>query len=283
MSDEQAWRSSDAHALHSSDAPEELTHESCAVALDLAALEEGLSAESILAAYRRGLLLEHHPDRPGWVNPAKREVIAPQELRLGAPLRRLLREGIFRVSFDEDFAAVLAACEEASPQDSRLAPQLLAAFITLHQEGHAHSIEVRTADGTLAGGLYGIVAGNVFFAEAKFEHVKKASMVALTVLHHHLSHWGFALRSARWGAPVHMVSRDIFRALLDIHAASDCCSGPWTIDPGLDTYAWSGRPRVACRRERNGPLPPLSLTHDKFSASYRQSCAQASGAAQQRA
>jgi len=275
MSDEQS--SSDEHSP-----PEELAPASCAVALDPAVLEEGLSAEDFLAAYRRGLLLEHHPDRIGWVSPAKREVIAPQELRLGPPLRRLLREGIFRVSFDEDFAAVLAACEAASPQDSRLAPQLLAALMTLHQQGHAHSIEVRSADGTLAGGLYGIATGKVFFAEAKFERVKKASMVAIAALHHHLSHWGFALRSARWGAQVHMVSRDIFHALLDDHAASEHRSGSWAIDPDLDTYAWSGRPRVACRRARNGPLPPLAVTHDKLSA-YRPSCAQANGASTQRA
>jgi leucyl/phenylalanyl-tRNA--protein transferase len=237
----------------------ELLPESCEVAPpDVAAVDDALNVASLLAAYRRGLLAEHHPDRSGWLSPAKREVIAPHEFRLGPPLRRLLQEGIFSVSFDEDFAAVLAACKATSPVDSRLAPALTAAFISLHREGHAHSVEVRTAAGALAGGLYGVAIGKVFFAEAKFEHVRKASTFALAVLHHHLSHWDFALRSARWAAPVHMVGHDVFQTLLDVHAAGDHRPGPWTVDPGLDTYAWSGRPRRACRRMRNGPLPPLA-------------------------
>jgi leucyl/phenylalanyl-tRNA---protein transferase len=241
-----------------SESAEEQPPQSCEVVpLDVAALDDGLNVGGILAAYRRGLLVEHHPDRSGWLSPAKREVIAPQELRPGPPLRRLLQEGIFDVSFDEDFAGVLAACKAASPADSRLAPALVAAFMSLHQEGHAHSVEV-TAHGALVGGLYGIAIGQVFFAEAKFERVKKASAVALAVLHHHLSRWGFALRSARWAAPVPVVGRDVFQTLLDAHSACEHRKGRWVIDQALDTYAWSGRPRRACRRARTGPLPPLS-------------------------
>jgi leucyl/phenylalanyl-tRNA--protein transferase len=251
-----AW--GDEAAPRSSDTPEELPPDSCTVALDYAVLEDGLNVESILAAYRRGLLLEHHPDRSGWMSPAKREVIAPHELRLGPPLCRLLREGIFSLSFDEDFAGVLAACKATSPAESRLAPALTGALIALHRGGHAHSVEVRTADGALAGGLYGVAVGKVFFAEAKFDHVRRASTIALAVLHHHLNHWGFALRSARWAAPVHMVGRDAFQTLLDVYAVGDYRAGSWTVDPSLDTHAWSRRPRHACRRARNGPLPPLS-------------------------
>lgn len=235
--------------------------ESIADPRELALGGEELDAASILDGYRRGLLAEHDPERTAWLSPARREAIAPQELRIGSPLRRLLRERLFRVSFDEDFAGVLAKCEDAAPQDARLSPRLVQGLLALHREGYAHSIEVRSTDGRLAGGLYGIAIGEIFFAEAKFEHVKKASTVALAVLHHHLHHWGFALRSARWATPargVHMVGRDIFQMLLDAHAASEHRVGRWAIDPSLDTYAWSGRPRVACRRSRNGPLPPLS-------------------------
>jgi leucyl/phenylalanyl-tRNA---protein transferase len=259
----------------SREVPEELPADRCAVPLGFVAAKKDLNAADILAGYRRGLLLEPHADRIGWLSPAKREVMAPQELRLGPPLRRLLREKIFSVGFDEDFAALFAACEAASSQDSRPSPQLAAAVMALHQEGHAHSIEVRNADGTLVGGLYGIAVGKIFFAEAKFEHVKKASTVALAVLHHHLSHWGFAFRSARWAAPVHLVGREVFQALLDIHAASDDRAGPWEILPDLDTYAWSERPRGACRRSRGGPLPLLPVC--------RQLWAQGNGASQQRA
>jgi leucyl/phenylalanyl-tRNA--protein transferase len=74
------------------------------------------------------------------VSPAKREVIAPHELRLGPPLRRLLHEGIFSVSFDEDFAAVYSLrVMQARLQTPHLVAALVAAFIALHQDGHAHT------------------------------------------------------------------------------------------------------------------------------------------------
>lgn len=219
-----------------------------------------LDAQSILEGYRRGLLIQHHPERAGWVSPARREAIAPQEFRIGSPLRRLLRDRIFSASFDEDFAGVMSACDAAVPAEERLTPDLASAFLTLHRDGHAHSVEVLSPDGTLVGGLYGIAIGGVFFVEAKFEHARKASSVALAVLHHHLNHWGFVLRSARWSPPrgVHMVGREIFQMLLEAHARHEHRIGHWVIDPALDTYAWSVRPRVACRRPRDGSLPPIS-------------------------
>ncbi len=220
----------------------------------------GLDTQSILEAYRRGLVLERHPERAGWLSPPRREAIAPQELRIGSPLRRLLRDRIFGVSFDTDFAGVIAACEAAAPAEERLAPDLVHALLALHRDGHAHSVEVISPDGALVGGLYGIAVGEMFFVEAKFERRRKASAVALAVLHHHLNHWGFVLRSARWSPPrgVHMVGREIFQMLLDAHAAHEHRVGRWVVDSSLDTYAWSVRPRVACRRPRNGSLPPLS-------------------------
>ena len=223
----------------------------------------GLEATAIVDAYRRGLLPEHDRNPLTWVSPAKREAIAPQELRIGAPLRRLLREQIFRVSFDQNFGAILAACGEAATAETQGSPDLARAFTALHEQGHAHSVEVRAEDGTLAGGLYGIAVGQVFFAEARFERAKKASTVALAVLHHHLCHWGFALRSARWASPapgasnLHMVDRETFQALLGAHASGEGRVGRWAVDAALDTYAWSGRPRFLSRRSRSGPLPRL--------------------------
>ena len=226
--------------------------------------EDGLKLAAVLAAYRRGLLPEQDQERVSWLCPPRREAIAPQELRIGAPLRRLLREQIFRVSFDEDFGAIVASCGEASAAEPPVSPDLVGAFMALHEEGYAHSVEVRTEDGALAGGLYGIAIGEVFFAEARFERVKKASTVALAVLHHHLCHWGFALRSARWAprgpgaSTLHMVDRDTFHALLDAHASAVGRVRRWAVDPSLDTHAWSGRPRHLSRRPRSGPLPPLA-------------------------
>jgi len=250
-------------AANPSQPVEDVQAESGAAATGLERCDAGLEATAIVDAYRRGLLPEHDRNPLAWVSPPKREAIAPQELRIGAPLRRLLREQIFRVSFDQNFGAILAACGEAATAETQGSPDLARAFTALHEQGHAHSVEVRAEDGTLAGGLYGIAVGQVFFAEARFERAKKASTVALAVLHHHLCHWGFALRSARWATPapgasnLHMVDREAFQALLGAHASGEGRVGRWAVDAVLDTYAWGGRPRFLSRRSRSGPLPRL--------------------------
>ena len=55
------------------------------------------------------------------------------------------------------------------------------AFIALHHKGLAHSIEV-WFDNTLAGGLYGVRLGRVFFGESMFSRHQGASRYALGLL-----------------------------------------------------------------------------------------------------
>lgn len=57
-------------------------------------------------------------------------------------------------------------------------PDVLEAYCRLHQEGHAHSIEV-WRDDTLVGGLYGVQRGGLFAAESMFHRETNASKVAL--------------------------------------------------------------------------------------------------------
>ena len=58
---------------------------------------------------------------------------------------------------------------------------MMEAYTQLYREGHAHSVEV-WQDGTLAGGLYGIAIGRVFFGESMFSRVRDASKVGLVGL-----------------------------------------------------------------------------------------------------
>ena len=63
-----------------------------------------------------------------------------------------------------------------------------AAYATLYDLGHAMSIEC-WHDNTLAGGLYGVRVGQVFFGESMFTRITDASKIALVTL----SRMGFAL------------------------------------------------------------------------------------------
>ena len=75
--------------------------------------------------------------------------------------------------------------ECAAPRDGQagtwIVPEMVAAYTRLHELGFAHSVE-SWRDGELAGGLYGILLGRVFFGESMFSRETDASKVALVKL-----------------------------------------------------------------------------------------------------
>jgi leucyl/phenylalanyl-tRNA--protein transferase len=96
---------------------------------------------------------------------------------------------------DHDFAATIRGCAERSDREETgtwITPRMQRAYMTLHHMGFAHSVEV-IADGRLAGGLYGVSFGRLFFGESMFSYVTDASKVAFVALHIQLKRWGFAL------------------------------------------------------------------------------------------
>ena len=72
-----------------------------------------------------------------------------------------------------------------SRRDARRLPRL-------HELGYAHSVEA-WIDGELAGGLYGVAIGRVFFGESMFARAPDASKIALVGLVRRLAADGFGL------------------------------------------------------------------------------------------
>lgn len=66
------------------------------------------------------------------------------------------------------------------------------AYIRLHELGIAHSLEV-WLDDELAGGIYGLALGQVFFGESMFSAHQDASKIALVALCRQLQKWDFTL------------------------------------------------------------------------------------------
>ena len=106
-------------------------------------------------------------------------------------LRKVLARQEFELWLNRDFMAVVEAC--AAPrrdsEDTWITPELKSAYMVLHREGHAHSVEV-WQDGELVGGLYGISVGRVFCGESMFHRRTDASKLALLGLCRHFSAWG---------------------------------------------------------------------------------------------
>ena len=145
----------------------------------LIAVGGDLSPERLLSAYQSGIFpwfSEGVP--PLWWSPNPRAVIDPDDLHISRSMRRLLQRGTYRLSVNTAFASVMRGCAEEREDGTWILPEMLAAYTSLHQLGHAHSVEVWCQD-ELVGGLYGVQRGGLFAAESMFHRRSNASKVAL--------------------------------------------------------------------------------------------------------
>lgn len=142
-----------------------------------------LSPERLLAAYRRGIFPWFSAGQPIlWWCPEPRAILAPRDFHVSRSLRRALRSGGFEVSVDQCFERVIERCGETRRASGTwLTPEMIAAYCELHRLGVAHSVE-SWQDGELAGGIYGVGLGSVFFGESMVSLRRDGSKVAMTKL-----------------------------------------------------------------------------------------------------
>ncbi len=151
----------------------------------LLAVGGDLSPRRLLLAYRRGIFPWYVEGEPIlWWSPDPRLVLYPGEFHLSRRLARTLRAGRFRLSADEAFPEVIRECgrvRRETGEGTWLVPEMIAAYVRLHEAGFAHSFEA-WCEGRLAGGLYGVSLGGCFFGESMFRRVSDASKAALAAL-----------------------------------------------------------------------------------------------------
>src|SRR5438067_7256068 len=154
-----------------------------------------LSPARLLAAYRHGIFPWYNEAQPIlWWSPDPRTVLFLAEFRLSRSLRRVVRQRRFEIRVDTAFRSVMAGCAEPRSGQSGtwITPAVIDAYTVLHHEGHAHSIEA-WRDGNLAGGLYGVSIGRMFYGESMFAREADASKVALAHLIRQLAKWEFPM------------------------------------------------------------------------------------------
>jgi leucyl/phenylalanyl-tRNA--protein transferase len=143
-----------------------------------------LSPERLVEAYSRGIFPWFSEGDPIlWWSPDPRMVLFPEELKVSRSLRKKVERGVFETRFDTAFDDVIANCAapRAGQSGTWIVPEMVAAYTALHELGFAHSVE-SWRDGELAGGLYGVSLGRVFFGESMFSREPDASKVALVRL-----------------------------------------------------------------------------------------------------
>lgn len=206
-----------------------------------------MTVERLVAAYARGIFPWCHVGPVKWWAPSQRAVLFLEESRIEKNLRRLLRQGRYNVTFDRSFREVMEACAEPRPGRPALtwiSPRFMDAYEALHEAGHAHSVEVRDKDGNLAGGLYGVASGGIFFTESQFARARDTSKVAFVTLNRHLAEWGYVLNDGKdmtghlAALGMRNIPRAEFGALVHANAGQGRAPGRWEIDSSLDVAGW---------------------------------------------
>lgn len=154
-----------------------------------------LSAPRLLEAYRHGIFPWFNPGEPAlWWSPDPRMVLIPGEFKISRSFAKVLRNAVYEVRCDTAFEQVMRGC--AAPRGGHhgtwINEDMIASYCALHEMGYAHSVET-WIDGHLAGGLYGVSIGRMFYGESMFSHAGNASKIALAHLAGQLERWQFGM------------------------------------------------------------------------------------------
>ena len=159
-----------------------------------------LSAPRLLEAYRRGIFPWYSRGEPLlWWSPDPRMVLHCAELKISRSLGKNLRNKGYEVRVDTSFKQVLKGC--SARKATWLGVEMQAAYLDLHEAGHAHCFET-WLEGDLVGGLYGVAIGRMFYGESMFSLATDASKVALVHLVAHLKERGFPLVDCQVNTPL---------------------------------------------------------------------------------
>lgn len=204
----------------------------------LLAIGGDLSLPRLMRAYSQGIFPWFNPDEPIlWWCPDPRAALEPSQMHASHSLRKRIRRQDYAVTLDAAFEDVLDACAtaRAKSRGTWLGNDMKEAYRQLHRHGHCHSVEI-WQDGRLAGGLYGVAMGRVFFGESMFTRATDASKLAFYHLCRQLQAWRFELIDCQISS-AHLatlgaqeIRRDEFLARMRKGVALPGNPGTWRFD-----------------------------------------------------
>jgi leucyl/phenylalanyl-tRNA--protein transferase len=153
----------------------------------LLAVGGDLSLARLKLAYTSGIFPWYSEGEPIlWYSPDPRMVLFPDELKISKSMRQIIRSNRFRVTFNQAFEEVIRNCKnidrnQQGQAGTWITNEMEQAYILLHKDGWAKSVEVWEGD-ELVGGLYGVEVGSVFCGESMFSKVSNTSKLALIAL-----------------------------------------------------------------------------------------------------
>lgn len=148
----------------------------------LLAVGGDLSIDRLILAYSNGIFpwYAFRESQIQWWCPLDRFVIFPNEIHISHSMRTLINKEKYRLTFNRAFHEVIQACGNLriNMEGAWLGKDMMEAYIRLHEQGFAASVEVWDKE-RLVGGLYGVTLGHCFFGESMFSLVPNASKLAL--------------------------------------------------------------------------------------------------------
>ncbi len=146
----------------------------------LLAIGGDLSPERLLLAYQQGIFPWFEGELPLWYSPDPRFVLFPEELKISASMKQVIRSNTFHFTTNQAFEDVITQCSNIKREGQGgtwISEKMKEAYVRMHAMGHAHSAEA-WQNGKLVGGLYGIISGRVFCGESMFSRESNASKFA---------------------------------------------------------------------------------------------------------
>jgi leucyl/phenylalanyl-tRNA---protein transferase len=220
-----------------------------------------LTPQRLTEAYTKGVFPWYSGDQPVlWWSPDPRMVLMVDEFKLSRSLRktvaRFARTSGCELRIDSAFARVIGACA-ATPREGQngtwIVPEMVDAYRAWHALGRVHSFET-WIDGELAGGLYGVNLGTMFYGESMFSHRTDASKIALAALVCFCSEHRVAMIDCqqRTGHLASLGGRELPRAEFE-RRITPCLKEPaiadWTYDSSLWRHLGIGGPQFEDRAQ----------------------------------
>jgi leucyl/phenylalanyl-tRNA--protein transferase len=189
-----------------------------------------LEVATLVDAYVHGIfpwpqeglpMLWFSPFERGWIDLSKE---IPIPARFERKFKKWKREGRVEVRIDTAFREVLSHCQisKRKGQDGTwILPEMVDAYLRLHEAGLAHSIET-WIEGKLVGGLYGVFVKGVFSGESMFHTEPDAGKVALITMLRLLKTSGFEFVDVQMVTPIvaqfggELIFRDEYLTRLDL-------------------------------------------------------------------
>ncbi|MGL5086357.1 MAG: leucyl/phenylalanyl-tRNA--protein transferase [Clostridium sp.] len=150
----------------------------------LLAVGGDLKMERLLLAYENGIFPWYNEgEEIMWWCPKERYIIRPSKIHISKTMKRILKSGKYKITYNNDFYGVVTNCKEIreNAEGTWITNDMRNAYVNLFNNGYAESVEVYK-DEQLVGGIYGVKIGKCFFGESMFSKVSSGSKMALIAL-----------------------------------------------------------------------------------------------------